>query len=121
MTRDATVEQSVRNSETMAQPYPPSWVDHFIDWVERLPGPYWLFYLALGLVAGFAQTLVQWREGSYPIGTLHPFHIWFAGQIAYLLALMHYLDKSAVCNPILNAACRQPVPLCAISVKRRVI
>ena len=95
MTRDATVEQSVRNSETMAQLYSPSWVDRFIDWVERLPGPYWLFYLALGLVAGFAQTLVQWREGSYPIGTLHPFHIWFAGQIAYLLALMHYLDKSA--------------------------
>ena len=33
--------------------------------------------------------------GDYHPGRLLAFHIWIAGQLAYMLALMHYLDRSA--------------------------
>jgi hypothetical protein len=95
MAKVANSDQAALESESNAYPYPPSWVDRFTDWVEELPVPYWLFYLALGLVLAFVETVVQWHGGSYPISTLDPFHAWFAGQIAFLLALMHYLDKAA--------------------------
>ena len=36
--------------EIAPHPYPPSWVDRLIDWVERRPGPAWLFYAGLAVV-----------------------------------------------------------------------
>jgi hypothetical protein len=83
------------NSEGKAYPYPPSWLDRFTEWVERLPGPIWVFYFALGLVLAFITTVAQWSDGTYPIGTFNAFHIWIAFQVPFLLALIWYLDKAA--------------------------
>jgi hypothetical protein len=96
MAEAAGGNNAVPRTQGKVQGYAPSWVDRFTGWVDRLPGPSWLFYLVFGLALGFTFTVVQWREGSYPVGTFRPFHIFFAGQIAYLLALMPFLDKSAV-------------------------
>jgi hypothetical protein len=41
------------------------------------------------------ETAVQWHQGAYPVGVLRPLHVFYAAQIAYLLALVHYLDKRA--------------------------
>ncbi len=76
-------------------PYPPSWIDRFTEWVEQLPGPWWLFYMVMALVLALFQSAVQWQAGMYPIGTFHPFHVWFMVDITYFLALSHYLNKSA--------------------------
>ncbi|MFC1803849.1 hypothetical protein ACFL0D_07795 [Thermoproteota archaeon] len=81
--------------ETRAHPYPPSWLDRFTKWVERLPGRSWVFYPALGLVLALLLTVVQWGDGSYPIGTIDTFHIWFAVQTPYFLALTRHLDGAA--------------------------
>ncbi|MGH7425775.1 MAG: hypothetical protein ACREJP_06375, partial [Candidatus Methylomirabilales bacterium] len=43
-------------SEAFVTPYPPSWVDRLTDWVERLPIPWWLFYLALGAASALSFT-----------------------------------------------------------------
>ena len=75
--------------------YPPSWLDRFTEWVERLPGRSWVFYPALGLVLGFVSTVVHWGDGYYPIGTFDAFHIWLAVQVPYFLALIRYLDGAA--------------------------
>lgn len=82
-------------SEPFVPPYPPSWMDRFTAWVDRLPGPAWAFYLALAIGVGLVESAIQWREGAYPAGTLNPMHVWTGGYFAYILGLMHYLDKSA--------------------------
>jgi hypothetical protein len=76
-------------------PYPPSWIDRFTVWVERLPGRSWVFFAALGLMLAFISTVVDWVDGSYPIGTFNAFHMWYGASIAYLLALTRYLDGAA--------------------------
>ncbi len=90
-----SIHQSAGNSEPMAQPYPPSWVDRFIDWVSGLPGPSWLFYIALWLALFLMANAVKWLDGSEPLGTITPFYTVGAGDGAYLLALMHYLKGAA--------------------------
>lgn len=76
-------------------PHPPSWLDHFTDWVEQLPGPWWLFYLVMSLVLVLFQSALQWQAGSYPVGTFNVFHVWFMLNIPYTLGLLHYVEKCA--------------------------
>lgn len=78
-----------------ARPYPPSWMDRLFDWVERLPMPYGLAYLGLGLVSFAAETLVKWWDGSYPVGSFSLFHFFNSANFALGLGLIHYLRKSA--------------------------
>jgi hypothetical protein len=81
--------------EDRPQAYGPSWIDRFGDWVDQLPGQSWLYYLALGLVLLLVETTVLWIEGAYPIGTFLPLHLGSAAGIAYLLALIPWLDNTA--------------------------
>ena len=76
-------------------PYPPSWLDHFTAWVDRLPGPAWVFYLVLGILAALVEAAIQWQEGAYPFGTFDAALVFTAVIFVYLLGLMHYLDKAA--------------------------
>lgn len=82
-------------SDTFAPSYNPSWYNRFTVWVDHLPGPAWFFYLILGLGVSVAGSTIQWIEGAYPLGTFNPLHVWTYSNFVYLLALMHYLDKSA--------------------------
>src|SRR3989304_10316624 len=85
----------VASSVASAPPYPPCWYVLFTAWVDRLPGPAWAFYLILGTGVSIAGSTIEWIEGAYPAGTFNALHVWTLGNFAYLLALMHYLDKSA--------------------------
>jgi hypothetical protein len=80
---------------TTPLPYPPSWVDRVIDWVRALPGPSWLYYLALGAVLIFAEFAVKWFDGSYVFPEVNVFHAFFVGIGVYAFASMHYLDEYA--------------------------
>src|SRR3972149_4887470 len=82
-------------SPAFVPPYPPSWFDRLTGGVDRLPGPAWAFYLVLGIGVSIAGSAIEWIEGAYPAGTINPLHVWTLGNFAYLLAVMHYLDKSA--------------------------
>src|SRR5258707_10458680 len=73
--------------------YPPSWVDRFTAWVERLPAPTWVFYVVLWLVLYLIELATQWASGAS--GTFYPFHVFLAGAIPFNLALIHYLDRTA--------------------------
>ncbi len=95
MASDAAIQPLPREHETSAQPYPPSWVDQLIAWIERLPGPSWAFYVAAWLVQLALVTLVRWSGRTAPIGTFDPFFSSFALFNVYFLALIHYLDREA--------------------------
>ncbi|HSN75627.1 MAG TPA: hypothetical protein VL334_11170 [Anaerolineae bacterium] len=79
----------------MTPPYPPSWLDRFTAAVERLSGPPWAFYAALGVVGYLAASVLRWLDGRQPLGAFDPlpppFLLWALG----VLALHHYLDRYA--------------------------
>jgi hypothetical protein len=66
-----------------------------MDWVARLPGPAWLFYLGVGLVLVLTRTIAAWSDGSLPVGTFLPLQIFFVSGGMYLLFVLHYLDDRA--------------------------
>jgi putative flippase GtrA len=74
-----------------AIPYPPSWIDRLTAWIERLPGPAWLFYLAGVLLTALLIEIALWIDGSVPFGTYGAIKGIFPPFVFYLLALYHYL------------------------------
>lgn len=55
----------------------------------------WLYYLLLWLLLFAGETANKWRDATYPVGTIYPFHIVFTGLGLYACALMGYLDRVA--------------------------
>ncbi|MFQ5811658.1 MAG: hypothetical protein ACE5I2_00460 [Anaerolineae bacterium] len=105
MTKDATIH----HSETVTPLYPPSWVDRFTDWVKRLPGPSWLFYLGLWLALFLLINALKWLDGSQPLGTIEPLLALGAALAIYFPAMMHYLNGAA------STALRTFRPVLAVS------
>jgi hypothetical protein len=95
MTGAAADDKANSGNESGAPAYAPSWVDRFTDWVARLPGPSWSYYLGLGLVLLFVQAMVLWVEGAFPIGGVDPAHAFLAAAVPFMLALIHFLDSRA--------------------------
>lgn len=74
-------------------PYPPSFVDRFMDWVERLPAPYWLTYLGLFILQGLMTHVLAWMAGSTPVFTFRPILLSYAVWLWGPLAIMTYLGS----------------------------
>jgi hypothetical protein len=95
-------------SQGSARPYAPSWLDLLAGWVDRRSGQSWLYYFGLGAVMLLVQAIVLWIEGASLIGNLGLAQVYLAVVIAYMLTLMHYLDKRAgvaleTMRPVLKA------------------
>jgi hypothetical protein len=91
------------------QPYTPSWIDRLTAWVNRLPGPSWLYYVGVWASLFLLQTAILWGEGAYPIGTIPPSYGFMAGMISLFLGLFQYLDDGAgaalsILRPALEAS-----------------
>jgi hypothetical protein len=104
----AVSKQTIDTTKNAIHPYPPSWIDRLMDWVQRLPGPVWLFYLGVTALLVLARTIIAWSDGSLPVGTFLPLQIFFVSGGMYLLFLLHYLDDRAGVaftdfRPVLNA------------------
>lgn len=73
--------------------YPPSLLDRFMDFIKRLPIPYWLTYLLLFLLQSALMHVLGWMHGwpapyqSDPILFLYPVWQWVP------LAIMTYADS----------------------------
>jgi hypothetical protein len=67
-----------------------------MGWVERLPGPFWVVYLAAAVVLNLLLAAAHWSVGWYPVGTFTRLHLVLGVQIPAVLALAHYLNRSAV-------------------------
>jgi hypothetical protein len=77
------------------RPYPPSWFNRLQEYLERLPGPVWLFYLLLALGLVIIHAAIKWCDGAYPVGTFHPFHVVVMVSGVWFLASIHYLNRAA--------------------------
>jgi hypothetical protein len=95
MTRKKARAGHANRSGEFAPPYPPSWIDRLIHWIDRLPGPAWAFYLLASLVLVGGFSILQAREGAYTSSGYRPAHAFVALQPVLALALIHYLDRAA--------------------------
>ncbi len=72
-----------------------SWVDGLLSLIERVPGPPWVFYLAVSMFFFVGSILLRWWDGSVP----YPGILWvptaFAPSAIFLIATVHYLNRSA--------------------------
>lgn len=75
--------------------FAPSWIDHLIRWIDRLPVPAWLFYVIVMLATALLTSLPLWADGSVPLGTIGsiPGQVIFPPLTFYFLALYHYLTR----------------------------
>lgn len=95
MARRSSSIQAHPSSKTFIPPYPPSWFDRLADWVERLPIPWWLFYVLLAILLSGAVAVGLWLSGVYAAVGFHPMQVWLPTLGAYLLGLTHALDRTA--------------------------
>lgn len=82
-------------SATRPPPYPMSWIDRLLQWVQRLPIPNWAFHAAVFAAAHAAATAIRVADGrslAAALRTLPPaFLIWNV----YLLAMTQWLNHVA--------------------------
>jgi len=77
------------------KPYAPSFIDSFMGLVERLPGPYWLTYLALFVLQSLAIHVLAWIDGWLPAYTFSPILLMFPLWLWGPLTIMSYLNSIA--------------------------
>ncbi len=82
-------------SKNTAQPYPPSFVDRLMAWIERLPGPAWGFYLLATVIFVAVGHGLRWLDGSIETGTFDPFRLTTDSLTFYALAILHLLNSTA--------------------------
>lgn len=87
---------NARTVNSIEQPYKPSWIDRFINWVERLPILWWVFYLSVGFVLILIQILFLWLDGGLQARVLLPIIIFNGLATPFVLALIHLFDDQAV-------------------------
>lgn len=78
-------------NSTFTPPYPPSWVDRLIDWIDRLRMPNWLFYLGLTLLQFalyFAINLLTGVSNSDPLVVTYSYTVLYSISS---LVFMHYM------------------------------
>lgn len=81
--------------EALTLPYAPSWLDRLTRWVDGLPGPYWAYYLGLGLALFGLLTAIKWLDGTHAVGTLSLRLFEFTLWGMYILTAVHHLDRHA--------------------------
>jgi hypothetical protein len=76
-------------------PYPPSWVDRLLGWVDRLPGPVWVFYLGAMVGVSLIRHAFRWIDGTIPAGSLDLSLATEAPFLVFTLVAQHYLNATA--------------------------
>lgn len=82
---------ALRN-EGISEPYPPSWMDRFIGWIDHLPGPIWLFYLLAVITLAVVINAFFWIDGSMTVGSFDRVNTLFSISVFYWLALYQHLS-----------------------------
>ncbi|MEZ4770202.1 MAG: hypothetical protein R2844_17470 [Caldilineales bacterium] len=76
-------------------PYPPSYVNRLIDFIQRLPVHYGLTFLLLFLLQVAVFQIVSWVDGWLPAYTFAPVNLLFPLWMWGSLAIVVYLDNVA--------------------------
>lgn len=83
-------------SDRSPPPFTPSWVDRFINWLDSLPGPFWLIILILYILLSLQSQLANWISGIEIWGQLSPGHFIYQLFTAETLYFWKYLNQDAL-------------------------
>jgi hypothetical protein len=88
--------------------YAPSFLDKFMDFIERLPVPYWSTYLLLFIAQSAVMHVFAWVDGWLPVFTSNPLIFLFPLWQWLPLAIMTYsrtVSRQALStfSPLLDA------------------
>lgn len=86
----------MKQNPSITRPYAPSFLDRFMDFVERLPAPYWVTYLVLFIAQSIIAHILAWVDGWLPAFTFSPISLLFPVWLWGPLALMTHLDLVAL-------------------------
>lgn len=86
-------KQTQTSSSTI--PYPPSYIDRLIQWIQRLPIPFWLIFIALFLIQSLIIVTLAWLDGS--ISQMTAWRILFLFPVWQWIPLLivTFLNKTA--------------------------
>ena len=79
-----------------SKPYPPSFLDRFMDFVQRQRVPYWLTYLCFLVVEVALLHILAWADGWMPIFTFNPIMAVFPIWLWIPMIVMTYVDSVAL-------------------------
>ena len=94
-TTNVELESTNRKGSDASLPYPPSWVNRLLSWVDRLPGPAWVFYLVAMVGVSLIRHAFRWIDGTIPAGSLDLNLATEAPFLVFTLAAQHYLNATA--------------------------
>lgn len=89
--------------------YKGSRIHKFFSWIDRRPGPYWLYYLGVVVVAGLLNQIVAWNEHVVPFGEINWYYAFTAFFLAFYTFEIDFLfritkDALAEFRPILEVS-----------------
>lgn len=79
------------SNSSLHLPYPPSWMDRLVRWIDQLPGPAWMFYLLGTALLALLANAIFWIDGSLPLGSIDSLNTIFAFTVLYWVGLYQYL------------------------------
>jgi hypothetical protein len=90
---NASSQSNTDSSTPVIETYPPSWFNRLQDLVDRLPLPYWVTYALIGLAILGVGVIVKAFDPLRSGTPLDPTSLLSIFQIAYVLMLLHFLDR----------------------------
>ncbi|TAH48100.1 MAG: hypothetical protein EYC68_22360 [Chloroflexota bacterium] len=76
-------------------PYPPSWFDRLLTWMDELPGPTWIYLVALLIIPFAYLQAVLWWNGALPFPTIDLTRAFFIPLTPYVLGFWLYIRRVA--------------------------
>jgi hypothetical protein len=104
---ESVKSEPLQPDPSAAKPFTPSFVDRFMDFVQRLPIPFWLTYLVLFILEGSLNQVLSWISGWLPPFQLNPlillFPLWLWGPLAIITHLDRVaMDALSSFSPLIN-------------------
>ena len=87
--------EPTQNYSSPITPYPPSFIDRFLRFVQRLSIPFWLTYLLLFALQGLINHVLVWVDGWAPPLAFRTILLTFPLWLWFPLAIITFLNRTA--------------------------
>lgn len=78
-----------------SEPYKLSSIHTIYHWIDRLPGPYWLFSIVILVVTGLLNLIVAWSANILPFGEINWYYATTGFFVAYMFFANDFLLRAA--------------------------
>lgn len=86
--------ESSSHPSDFERPYPIGWIDQLLTWIDRLPGPLWVYAICTLIFFFLLINAVFWIDGSLPVGVIDFEQGGYSFYIVYWFALYEILTRS---------------------------